>query len=272
MSSGADRPSRAGWRSRVGSMAALLVALSFAGGCAAEPDDDSTLTVFAAASLRDVFTDLGAAWRSSHPNTTLTQSFEASNILAAQIAEGAPADVFVSADVERPAELSEAGLTAAPPVPFARNRVTLVAPLGDGRLQSPGDLAVPGVRIVAAGLGVPITRYADEALARLALTMPDADAFAAAVAANIVSREDNVRAALAKVELGEGDAAVVYRTDALSSDRVREIPFPEVVDITAEYAAVQVSDRPIAAEFMTWLRGPESAAIIEANGFAAMPR
>ncbi len=252
-------------------MAALLVALSFASGCAAEPDDDSELTVFAAASLRDVFFDLDAAWMSSHPGTALTLAHEASNILAAQITEGAPADVFVSADVQRPAELSEAGLTAAPPVPFARNRVTLVAPLDDGRVQSPDDLATPGVRIVAAGAGVPITHYADAALARLALTMPDPDAFAAAVAANIVSREDNVRAALAKVELGEGDVAVVYRTDALSSDRVREIPFPETVDITAEYVAVQVSDRPMAAEFVTWLGGPEAAAIIEANGFEVVP-
>ncbi len=272
MTSGAGWRSRTGWRSRVGLMTALLVALSFASGCAAEPADNRELTVFAAASLRDVFADLGAAWLSIHPETTLTLAHDASNILAAQITEGAPADVFVSADVERPAELDEAGLTAAPPVPFARNRITLVAPLDDGRVQSPGDLATPGIRIVAAGLGVPITSYADAALAQVALTMPDPDAFAAAVAANVVSREDNVRAALAKVELGEGDAAVVYRTDALSSDRVREIPLPETVDITAEYAAVQVSDGPMAAEFVTWLGGPEAAAIIEANGFEAVPR
>ncbi len=250
---------------------ALLIASSVVGGCAADRGGETELTVFAAASLRDVFADLEAEWMRSHPETTVTLAYEASNILAAQITEGAPADVFVSADVERPAELSESGLTAAPPVPFARNRVTLVAPLDDERVQSPSDLAQPGVRIVAAGPGVPITRYADAALAQLALTMPDPGAFSAAVVANTVSREDNVRAALAKVELGEGDVAVVYRTDALSSDRVREIPFPDAVDISAEYAAVQVSDRPLAAEFVAWLRGPEAIEIIRDNGFEVMP-
>ena len=100
-------------------------------------------------------------------------------------------------------------------------------------MQSPADLAEPGVRIVAAGPGVPITRYADEALAQLAATMPDPEAFADAVAANIVSREDNVRAALAKVELGEGDAAFVYRTDALELRRASaRSRCPAAVDVT----------------------------------------
>jgi molybdate transport system substrate-binding protein len=138
-------------------------------------------------------------------------------------------------------------------------------------VRAPADLAAAGVRIVAAAAGVPITRYADEALAQLALTMPDPEAFAAAVAANVVSREDNVRAALAKVELGEGDAAVVYRSDAASSERVRQIAWPEAVEVSADYAAVQVSDRPLAAGFVAWLAEDEALAIISSNGLEVPP-
>lgn len=204
-----------------------------------------------------------------HPDVPLTVANEASNVLAVQISEGAPADVFISADRERPRRLAEAGHTAARAVPFARNRVTLVVPIRAGRVEAPVDLAEPGVRLVGTSPGAPITGYAHEALAQLAQAMPEPEAYAAAVADNTVSHEDNVRATLAKVELGEGDAAFVYGTDARSSERVREIGLPEAVDVTAEYAVVQVSDRARAASFVAWLGSAEATAIIEAAGFEA---
>jgi len=224
------------------------------------------VTVFAAASLRDVFDELEAAWVEGHPEAPITTAHAASNVLAAQIREGAPADVFVSADTERPRQLVDAGEAAGEPVAFARNRVTLVTPAGSDRINTAADLALPGVRLVAVSSGAPISRYADEALAELAQLMPDPDAFAAGVTANTVSREDNVRAALAKVELGEGDAAIVYRTDALSSDEVREIPLSGL-EVSADYATLQITDRPIAGAFVEWLASPEAVAIIEAAGF-----
>ena len=229
------------------------------------------LTVFAAASLRAVVDELEVAWLEEHPDLPLTIATEASNVLAAQIREGAPADVFISADTARPWELSDAGLTAAEPVPFALNRVALVAPVGDATVQVAADLATPGVRIVGVSEGVPIARYALEALARLAESMPEPREFAEAVAANVVSREDNVRAALAKVELGEGDAAFVYRTDALDAAGVREVPLPATVEVTAQYAAVQVSDEPAAGRFVAWLGEPSAAAVIAAAGFEGEP-
>jgi molybdate transport system substrate-binding protein len=244
-----------------------LLVLLLAGACTSDGSDDQDLTVFAAASLRDVFDELEVRWEASHPGAELVVAHDGSNILAAQIAEGAPADVFVSADLERPQQLVAAGHTAGVAVPFVRNRVTLVAPLDDDHVQAPADLASPGTRIVAAGPGVPITRYADEILAQLAETMPDPVAFAEDVAANIASREDNVRAALAKVELGEGDAAMVYRTDALSSDGVRVVPLPAEIDVTAEYGAVQVSDRPEAAVFVDWLSSSDATEVLQAAGF-----
>ena len=225
------------------------------------------LTVFAAASLTDVLDGLEERWLEANPDVPLAIALDASNVLAAQIGEGAPADVFLSADLRRPQELADAGHTAAQPVPFARNRVTVAVPLGSSAVVVAEDLAAPGVRLVAAGPGVPVTTYADAAIAQLAATTDDAEAFLARVTANVVSREDNVRAALAKVELGEGDAAVVYRTDARSSDLVREVPFPEAVDVSAAYAAVRISRHPAAGAFLEWLRGPDAGAVLATYGF-----
>lgn len=267
MTSGVGRGS--GARRTLGLGAALLLAVSAVSAlsaCSPPAPEAGSLTIFAAASLRDVLADLENAWLESHPEASLTIAHEASNVLAAQIAEGAPADVFISADVERPRNLVDDGLTAGAVVPFASNRVALVVPADADGVGTPADLAAAGVRIVAAGPGVPITRYAEQALTQLAQTMPDPEAFAAAVDANIASREDNVRAALAKVELGEGDAAIVYVSDAESSDLVRQIAWPAAVDVVAEYAAVQVSDRPAAAEFVAWLASPAAVEIIRANG------
>lgn len=225
------------------------------------------LTIFAAASLADVLEDLESTWLNESLEVPLTIAFDASNVLAAQISEGAEVDVFLSADLSRPSELAEAGLTSGEPVTFARNSPVIVVPRDSHAVKTALDLAVPGIRLVAAGPGVPITRYAEEAIAQLAATTPDPGAFSNAVAANVVSREDNVRAALAKVELGEGDAAIVYVTDAHASDAVREVTFPEAVQVAAEYGAVQVSDDPAATAFVTWLTGPTAQAILAEAAF-----
>lgn len=229
--------------------------------------DDTDLTVFAAASLTDAAEALGQRWLDEHPGNRLTITLNGTNVLAAQIAEGAPADVLIAADVEHPEALARDSLTAGQPRVFAASRVTIAVPREGTLVQVPQDLARPGVRLVAAGAGVPITRYADEALARLAASQTDPEAFLRAVSANIVSREDNVRAALAKVELGEGDAAIVYATDVLASARVREVPLPPAAAVSAEYAVVAVSDSPDAAAFTAWLSGPEAADILERFGF-----
>jgi len=269
------RQGRRGWSptglALVASLALIAsLTLGLGAGCAAVGDaaaGDAALTVFAAASLRDLLAVLEPRWEAAHPRAGLTIAYDGSNILAAQIREGAPADVFVSADTERPATLAEAGFTAAQPVPFARNSISLVVPMEGSRLTSAADLAEPGIRVVAAAPDVPVSAYAELALAQLAAQTPDPEGFLAGVAANVVSREDNVRAALAKVELGEADAAFVYTTDARSSGLVREIRLPQGVAVTAEYAAVQVTDRPVAAEFVEWLRGAEVARALADAGF-----
>ena len=247
----------------------LLSTMVTLGACTPASSDGATddLTVFAAASLRDVFRELERAWEAERPGSDLTIAYDGSNVLAAQIREGAPADVFASADLVRPRQLLETGDASGDLRAFARNRLALVVPRDGDAVRTAVDLALPGVRIVAAGPGVPVTAYAEEAIAQLARTTPDAATFAAAVAANTVSREDNVRAALAKVELGEGDAAIVYHTDAASSDGVRELPLPADVDVTAEYGAVVTSDRAVATDFLDWLSGPTASQLLTEAGF-----
>ncbi len=227
---------------------------------------EGSLTVFAAASLRAVTDELETAWLEANPETSLVIATEASNVLAAQIMEGAAADIFISADDIQPQRLAEAGLTAGQPVPFARNELALVA-RSDGPVVEVADLAGPGTTIVVGGSSTPVGRYTAQALERLAGGMPDPDAFASAVERNIASREDNVRAALAKVELGEGDAAFVYRTDALSSPDTVQIELPPPARVSAAYGAVQVSEDERAAAFVAWLGGPAASGILDEAGF-----
>ncbi|MGD8485550.1 MAG: molybdate ABC transporter substrate-binding protein [Chloroflexota bacterium] len=262
-SAGRQRLLSSWWLAAV--LAATLLAATFLAACTDEGESD--LTVFAAASLRDVVSELETAWLDEHPGTPLTVASEASNVLAARIREGAPADVFLSADTERPQELARQGHTAAQPVPLARNALTLVVPAAGEAVATPADLARPGVRIVSTSPGAPITRYARQIIDRLAASQPRPDAWLAAVEANIVSREDNVRAALAKVELGEADAAFVYLTDLRGATDVRPIALPGWATVRASYAAVQVSQRPPAAEFVAWLAGPEAQRVIAMAGF-----
>jgi len=135
---------------------------------------------------------------------------------------------------------------------------------GCGRMGLPMARALAGAGFDVRGFDI---RPPAEFGAFAARMEPDPAAFAAAVAANIASHEDNVRAALAKVELGEGDAAFVYRTDALSSDDVLELELPSAARVGATYAALRISDEPLAGEFLEWLTGPVGLAVLAEAGF-----
>lgn len=244
----------------------------------ATPDDTPpptvTLTVFAAASLREALEAVVAGYEAAAPGSTITVSFDSSAALATQIEEGAPADLFLAADTVQPDRLFEADLTFGRPVTFASTTLALVTPIDDpGQIASPDDLARPGVRIVAAGPEVPITAYAQELIANLA-TLPGAPSgFTAAYEANIVSREDNVRAVLAKIALGEADAGIVYATDVRAAD-VRSVEIPDRVNVRAVYAAALLKDAgdpEAAAAFLGWLTGPDGQAILAEAGFGPPP-
>jgi molybdate transport system substrate-binding protein len=252
-------------------LAASLVAVAACSAAAPQTTATGSLTVFAAASLKSAFTDLQGAWATKHPNTSLVFSFDASSALEAQIEQGAPADVFASADTSNPEKAVDHGFAQAPLTRFAGNLLTLVTPIDNpAHLQTPADLARPGVRIVAAGDNVPITTYANHVVANLAALPGYPPGFAEAVPRNVVSKEDNVRAVLTRVELGEADAGIVYVTDAKTSTKVGTIPIPEGANVPATYAAVVVSksaNQFTAAEFVHWLADADAQAVLGRYGF-----
>jgi molybdate transport system substrate-binding protein len=250
----------------------LALALLAAAGCGGRLDGEVRLTIYGAASLSDALTHAGNAYETEHANVSMSVGFDSSSAIRTQIEQGAPAvDVFASADTANPQALVDAGLAIGPVTPFAHNRLTIVVPTDNpAAIHDPRDLARGGVRIVGAGETVPISKYVGACLERLA-SLPDyPEAYAAAVEANVVSREDNVRAALTKVELGEADAAFVYVTDAAASDGVEVVEIPEAANVEAVYGAVAISGSRHPAEaaaFVAWLAGPRGAAVLRRFGF-----
>ena len=233
--------------------------------------DQGELTVFAAASLADAFDALQGPWMAAYPGSSLVFSFDASSALRAQVEQGAPADVLASADMRNAQTLVDGCLAPGPVTRFAGNHLVVVVPAGDpAAIGSPADLAREGVRVIAAAPEVPVSRYAAAALEALALQPGYPADFVAAVTANTVSEEDNVRAVLAKIEVGEGDAAIVYATDALTGENVEAVAIPEEANPVATYAAVAVADTDqpaLAAAFLAFLTGPEAQALLAAEGF-----
>jgi molybdate transport system substrate-binding protein len=229
------------------------------------------LTILAAASLSGILEEATIAYEAGHPGTSLTVSTDSSSALETQIEQGAPADVFLSADTTNPEKLVEGGFAAGTPVPFAGNELTIIVPADNpGGVTTPADLARPGLKVVAAAEEVPITKYATQLLANLAGQPGYPAGFEAAYAANVVSREDNVRAVVAKIELGEGDAGIVYVTDAATSDTVTTVDVPEGANVPASYAGVVVGTSrhlDIARAFLTWFAGPDGREILAGFGF-----
>ena len=257
-------------------MVLVLAACSTAGTPApstarSTPSAAGPLTVYAAASLKVALEKAKTAWEAANPGSTLTISTDSSAALETQIEQGAPADVFLSADTTNPTKLVDKGLAAGAAVTFAGNRLTVIVPTANpAGITTPADLAKPGVKIVAAGDEVPITKYASQLVANLAKEPGSPTDFASRYAANIVSREDNVKAVVAKIELGEGDAGVVYVTDAKASTKVATVDVPDSANVPAEYAGVVVKasrNGATAHRFLEWLAGPDGQAMLAGFGF-----
>jgi molybdate transport system substrate-binding protein len=230
-----------------------------------------SLTIYGAASLKAVLAKVKAAYETAHPGTTLTISTDSSAALETKIEQGAPADVFLSADTANPQKLVDKGLAAGSIVTFAGNLLTVIVPTANpAGIASPADLGKSGVKVIAAADAVPITKYATQLVTNLAKQAGYPADFAARYAANVVSREDNVAAVVAKVELGEGDAGIVYLTDARTSTKVGTVVVPVAANVPATYGGVVVkasANVSPATAFMAWLAGPDGQAILASFGF-----
>jgi molybdate transport system substrate-binding protein len=241
---------------------ALLLALSLAAG---DPAPQRELVVLAAASLRDAFTEIARTFEASHPGVRVTLSFSGSQDLRAQVEHGAIADVFASADAAPLQALQAAGLAAKPSTVFARNSLVVVVPRGNPAGIATFDDLPKAKRLV---IGIPESPIGGYTLKVFQRARPG---FLAAVEKRVASREINVRQVLAKVSLGEADAGVVYRTDALAAKgKVSTVEIPAALDETAEYpvAALTRSKQPALAQaFIALLTGPEGRRALTAQGF-----
>jgi len=235
----------------------------------------SELTVYAAASLKAALAKVEVAYEATRPGLDLVVALDSSAALETQIEQGAPVDVFLSADIANPKKLVDAGLADGAPVTFAGNELTIIVPTDDpAGIRSPADLGKVGVTVIAAGDAVPITTYATQLVTNLAMEAGYPPDFAAAYAANVASKEDNVRSVVAKIELGEGDAGIVYVTDAQASDKVATVAVPPDANVLATYDGVVVKASAHAAEarvFLGWLAGPDGQAILGELGFLPPP-
>ena len=228
-----------------------------------------TVTVFAAASLTDAFSELGRRLERRTPGITVRFNFAGSQQLVAQLAQGAAADVLATADQQWMRAAEDRGLLAGPPATFAHNRLVVIVPASNpGRISRLEDLARPGLKLVLAGASVPAGRYSREVLGRLGAAPGFPDDFARRALANLASEEENVKSVVAKVQLGEADAGMVYRSDvnAAVARQVKVFELPAAAQIVADYpiASVLGSVHVEAAQaFLDLLATPEGRAVLE---------
>lgn len=252
-------------------MAALLLSACSAPGPArtgaqtGAPSADplhGTVTVLAAASLTEVYGELAARFEKLHPNVTVTESFGGSSALAAQIVQGAPADVVATANEATMTTVTDAGLADGRPIVFATNVLTLVVPMSNpAHVATVVDLARPGVKVALCDKAVPCGSAALGLLAAEKLTVTP------------VTLETDVKAVLTKVELGEVDAGLVYATDAQSArDKVKQIAVPDSANPVNRYPIVVLArstDKAAARAFERFVLSTTGRAALRRAGFGA---
>ena len=260
---------------RLSALTLLLTVLSTACGAAVTPVPTAThlpqiLTIFAASSLTGAYTELGAAFDAANPGLTTNFNFSASEILRTQIEEGAPADVFASASGEELNVLIIDGLVKkGVPQTFLTNELVVIMPADNpAALEKPEDLARPGIKLVLAAETVPVGNYARQALDKMNGSF--GSDFKGRVLANVVSYEENVRQVVAKVQLGEADAGIVYVSDGVAAPELQRIEIPADLNITAKYAIGPLSgsvNSYLAEKFVEYVLSAEGQAILQKWGF-----
>src|SRR3954454_3932692 len=258
-------------RRLVPAMAAAVVGLAVAGcassgsGAATSTSRDGsaapsgTITVFAAASLKESFTTLGRQFERAHPGTRVVFSFGPSSGLATQITQGAPADVFASASPTTMAQVTKAA-AASSPTTFAKNVMAIAVPAANpAKVTNLSGLAQPGVKVAPCQATVPCGATAAKVFANAGLRVTP------------VSQEVDVKAVLSKVTLGEVDAGVVYVTDVRSAGaKVRGVPIPDGVNASTSYPIATLTgskNKATAQAFTDEVLSGDGAAALKAAGF-----
>jgi molybdate transport system substrate-binding protein len=230
---------------------ATAVAILFLGAQPAAAGEKSSgdITVFAAASLTESFESIAKQFEQRYPDVDVKLNFDSSSNLAAQIQQGAPADVFASADEANLRKTIDSDDVTATPVTFAKNRLEIAVEKGNPKkIKGLADLADSGLVVVLCADEVPCGRYAAEAFAKAGVTVSPA------------SKEENAKATLSKVSLGEADASVVYVTDVKAEKGVSGVRVPNAQNVIATYPMATVDESQNATAARAWLRFVQSKA------------
>lgn len=238
----------------------------------ANAQSETRLTIFAASSLTDVFTEIAQRYEDEHSHTRITLNFAGSSTLATQIEQGAPADIFASANTAQMQRLIDNDLVTENNVTiFAQNQLALIVPSDNpADITSLSDLANADVQIVLAAPDVPVRVYTDTLLASLG------DNFVADVEANIVSEAPNVRQVTTRIAFGDADAGIVYQTDITPdiAEDVLVIPLPDNSNPRAEYPIAPITETNASEavdSFITFLLTDPAQAILREAGFCMHP-
>lgn len=259
----------------------LLVLMTFLVACGGTPAPSGntssssspvTLNVFAAASLTESFNEIKTQYVKAHPNVNLTFNFNGSQILAQQIINGASADVFASADQANMQKVTAKSLVNDPQI-FVKNKLTVIIPANNpSNIQSLKDLARKGVKLVVAAPTVPVGKYGMQVLDKMGASADYGQAYESAVKANVVSQEENVKAVVQKVQLGEADAGIVYTTDVTRAvaDKVKFIDIPDNFNVIAQYPIAVVKNSAHASDaqdFVKYILSADGQAVLQKYRF-----
>ena len=254
----------------------ILLILAAAAGCTPQPGlaQPETLTVSAAASLTEAFSEIGALFESANPQVKVTFNFAGSQELAQQIIQGAAVDVFASANQKQmDVVLNELNLGSTAASVFASNRLVVIYPVNNtAGLKTLEDLAKPGLKLVLAGPEVPVGQYSLDFLDLAEKSGNFPAGYQQAVLANIVSYEQNVRAVLTKVALDEADAGIVYATDVgKATGQIGILEIPPELNVIVRYPILALPGSQQTArgqDFVDFLLSPAGQQVLEKYGFS----
>ncbi|MCM2465640.1 molybdate ABC transporter substrate-binding protein [Methanoculleus oceani] len=258
----------------------LIVAGLLVAGCttAQQAPEQTTLTVFTAASLTGAFTDIGKAYEAQNADVKVDLVFDGSQALRTQIEQGASPDIFVSASTKHMQALQDGGFMDNDTVAvFLGNSMALIVPVDNpAGITGLADLAKPGTKIVIGTKDVPFGAYTRQVLDKLAADPAYGEAYREAVMKNVISEETAVSSVVPKLALGEADAAFVYKSDVSKDDldKVTRIEVPAEYNVMATYPLgilAESSQKAEAESFIAFVRGPDGSAILTEYGFDPIP-
>jgi len=246
------------------------------GGINIQAQGNQQLVIFAAASLTDAFEAMATAFEAEHPNVEILYNFSGSSTLSTQLSQGAPADLFASANPNQMQSAVDEGRIAGTPQTFAQNRLVLIVPADNpANITSLDDLATDGISLILAAPDVPVRTYTDTMLDLLLNDPAYGQLYRDAVMANLVSEEPNVRQVSAKIAFGEADAGIVYLSDVTPdiAEDVLAFPIPNDINTIATYPIAITDDSPnpdLAQEFIDFVLSPTGQSILEEWGFESV--